>query len=73
MQNYCKKLEKLLLIYEKELTDGSKEKEELQNKVVEYLKDALEKEQEAEYLYGKMVDLENALNNILVEKVTLGI
>lgn len=45
--------------------------EELQDKVCEYLKDALDKEQEAENLYIKLVDLENTLNNILVEKVSL--
>jgi regulator of replication initiation timing len=39
--------------------------------MTEYLKDALDKEQEAEYLYSKLVDLENALNNVLTEKVAL--
>ena len=47
------------------------QKEELNEKVVEYLKDALDKQQEAEMLYSKLVELQNALNNVLVEKVTL--
>jgi hypothetical protein len=41
--------------------------------VYEYLKDALEKEQEAEGLYMKLVDYENTINSILVEKVTIDI
>jgi hypothetical protein len=47
--------------------------EELQEKVCEYLRDALEKEHEAEMLYSKLVEYENAMNNILVEKITLEI
>jgi hypothetical protein len=47
--------------------------EELQEKVCEYLRDALEKEQEAEMLYSKLVEYECAMNNILVEKITLEI
>ena len=45
--------------------------QEYQEKVCEYLKDALEKEQEAEVLFAKVVEYENNINNILVDKVTL--
>lgn len=45
----------------------------MQEKVCEYLRDALEKEQEAEMLYSKLVEYECAMNNILVEKITLEI
>jgi hypothetical protein len=54
---YCKELESVILKYEEKLRNGQGDKEELYQKVTEYLKDALDREQEAEYLYAKMVDL----------------
>lgn len=45
--------------------------QEYQDKVCEYLRDALEKEQESETLFTKLVEYENTINNILVDKVTL--
>lgn len=35
------------------------------------MRDALEKEQEAENLFAKLIEYEAMVNNILVEKVTL--
>ena len=53
------------------LIEDQKQIEEYQEKVCEYLRDALDKEQEAESLFGKVVQYEATLNYILVEKVTL--
>jgi len=57
LMKYCKELESVILKHEQTIKKGQSEKEELYGKVVEYLKDALDREQEAEYLYAKMVDL----------------
>lgn len=48
------------------LIDDQKQIEEYQEKVCEYLKDALEKEHETEALFNKLVDYESMINNILV-------
>lgn len=45
--------------------------QEYQDKVCEYLRDALEKEQESETLFTKLIEHESTINAILVDKVTL--
>jgi hypothetical protein len=45
LEAYCRKLEGLLKKYERIITESQGRIEELQEKVYEYLKDALEKEQ----------------------------
>ena len=64
-------MQNLILKYERMLIEDQKQIEEYQEKVCEYLRDALDKEQEAESLFGKVVQYEATLNYILVEKVTL--
>ena len=64
-------MQNLILKYERMLIEDQKQIEEYQEKVCEYLRDALDKEQEAENLFGKVVQYEATLNYILVEKVTL--
>jgi len=53
------------------LLQDQKQIEHYQEKVCEYLRDALEKEQEAEHLFNKLVEHEENMNKILLEKVTL--
>lgn len=57
--------------YEQMLVADQRTIQEYQDKVCEYLRDALEKEQESEALFTKLVEYENTINNILVDKVTL--
>lgn len=66
LEHYARKLENLLKKYERIIIDNQGMIDDLQDKVYEYLKDALEKETEAEGLYLKLVDYENTINNILV-------
>lgn len=53
------------------LSNDQRTIQDYQEKVCEYLKDALEKEQESEMLFAKVIDYEQRINNILVDKVTL--
>lgn len=57
--------------YEQMLSNDQRTIQDYQEKVCEYLKDALEKEQESEMLFAKVIDYEQRINNILVDKVTL--
>ncbi len=68
---YIEKLESMILKYESIIKSDQEMVEELQERVYEYLKDALEKEQEAESLYTKLYEYENTINSILVEKITM--
>jgi hypothetical protein len=68
---YIEKLESMILKYESIIKSDQEMVEELQDRVYEYLRDALEKEQEAELLYTKLYEYENTINSILVEKITM--
>lgn len=68
---YIEKLESMILKYESIIKSDQEMVEELQERVYEYLRDALEKEQEAELLYTKLYEYENTINSILVEKITM--
>lgn len=57
--------------YEHMLISDQRVIQEYQDKVCEYLRDALEKEQESETLFTKLIEHESTINAILVDKVTL--
>lgn len=48
------------------LIEDQQQIEEYQEKVCEYLRDALEKEQEAESLFTKLLEYEGMVSSILV-------